>query len=198
MESFEIPTLETERLRLRPLRNGDLDDYAAMKADPEVTRFLGTGEVWDRGRSWRHLAFLIGHWQLGGAGSWALELKETPAFLGVIGYSEPAGWPGLELAWILARRRWGHGYATEGARAALHQALAVWQRDRVISLIHPENRASIRVAERLGQRCEGLIEHNGVNRLCYAVDRESCAIWQPLVQEVLPSARENQGAPPEN
>jgi RimJ/RimL family protein N-acetyltransferase len=174
MDSFEIPILETERLRLRPLRSSDLDDYAAMNADPEVVRYLGDGgEVWDRGRSWRHLAFLIGHWQLGGAGSWALELKETRAFLGVVGYSEPDGWPGLELAWILARRWWGHGYATEGARAALDQALTVWQRDRIISLIHPHNQASIRVAERLGQRCEGVIEHYGRKRLCYAMDRDT-------------------------
>ena len=139
MEPFEVPILETERLRLRPLRSGDIDDYAALNANPEVVRYLGTGEVWDRGRSWRHLAFLIGHWQLGGAGSWALEQKETGAFLGVVGFSEPAGWPGLELAWILARRWWGNGYATEGARAALDQALTVWRRDRIISLIHPDN-----------------------------------------------------------
>jgi RimJ/RimL family protein N-acetyltransferase len=66
MDDLIIPTLETERLRLRPFRRGDIDDYAALHADPEVLRHLATGaEPWDRGRSWRHLAFLIGHWQLG-------------------------------------------------------------------------------------------------------------------------------------
>src|SRR5215468_10618156 len=100
MDTLEIPTLLTERLRLRPFRRSDLDDYAALNADPEVVRHLG-GETWDRGRSWRHLAFLIGHWQLGGSGMWALELKETGTFIGMVGFAEPEGWPGFELAWTL-------------------------------------------------------------------------------------------------
>src|SRR4051794_23984681 len=173
MKPFEVPTLETERLRLRPFRPSDFEDYAALNADPEVRRYLGDGEPWDRGRSWRHLAFLLGHWQLGGAGMWAVEHKETGAFLGVIGFASPEGWPGFELAWILARRWWGHGYATEGARAALAHAFTVLRRDRVISLIHPENQASIRVAERIGERLQGRVHHLGREMLCYGLDRET-------------------------
>ena len=73
MAGLDIPILETERLRLRSFHSNDFEDYAALRADPEVMRYLGGGEVWDRGRSWRHLAFLLGHWQLGGSGIWALE-----------------------------------------------------------------------------------------------------------------------------
>ncbi|HKV12889.1 MAG TPA: GNAT family N-acetyltransferase, partial [Thermoanaerobaculia bacterium] len=172
MNAFEIPTLETERLRLRPFREGDLDDYTALNSDPEVLRYLGCGqEPWDRGRSWRHMAFLLGHWGLAGLGVWVVEHKETGAFLGTTGFAEPAGWPGLELAWALARRFWGHGYATEGARAALAYAFEVCRRERLISLIHPDNRASIRVAERLGERLEGRIHHLGREMLCYGIDR---------------------------
>jgi RimJ/RimL family protein N-acetyltransferase len=173
MDSLVIPTLETERLRLRPFRRSDVDDYAALNADPEVLRYLGgPPEPWDRGRSWRHLAFLLGHWQLGGSGHWAVEQRETGAFLGMVGFSEPEGWPGFELAWKLARRWWGNGYATEGARAALDYAFTALQKDRVISLIHPENRASLRVAERLGERLLGRIDHSGREVLCYGIDRE--------------------------
>jgi RimJ/RimL family protein N-acetyltransferase len=172
--SVEIPVLVTERLRLRELRKSDLDDYAALNADPEVLRYLGGGmEPWDRGRTWRHLAFLMGSWELGEIGTWAVEHRETGEFLGVIGFSFPEGWPGFELAWRLARRWWGHGYATEGARAALDHAFTVLRRDRVISLIHPGNRASIRVAERIGERFQGRIEHLGREMLCYGIDRES-------------------------
>jgi len=169
-----IPTLETERLRLRSFRRSDVEDYAALNADPEVLRYLGGGApVWDPGRSWRHLAFLLGHWQLGGAGMWAVEHRETGAFVGTVGFSSPAGWPGFELAWILARPWWGHGYATEGARAALAHAFIAWKKERVISLIHPENRASIRVAERIGERLQSRIDHLGREMLCYGLDRES-------------------------
>lgn len=171
MDTTAIPTLLTERLRLRAFRQSDLDDYAALKADPEVVRYLGdTGQPWDRGRSWRHLAFLIGHWQLGGLGTWAVEHRESGAFLGAIGFSEPEGWPGLELAWTLAPRWWGHGYATEGARAALDHAFTVRKRDRVISLIHPDNHASIRVAERIGERLRDRIDHFGREMLRYGID----------------------------
>lgn len=170
--SFGIPTLETERLRLRPLRRSDLDDYAALYADREVLRYLGGGpEPWDRRRSWRHMAFLLGHWRLAGSGSWAAERKGTGTFVGVIGFAEPEGWPGLELAWTLARRWWGNGYATEGARAALAHAFTVWRKEHVISLIHPENRASIRVAERIGETLQGSILHLGRQMLCFGIRR---------------------------
>jgi len=109
IEGLDIPILETQRLRLRSFHRGDFDDYAALRADPEVMRYLGGGEVWDRGRAWRHLAFLLGHWQLGGSGIWALEEKATGAFLGMVGFAHPEGWPGFELAWALARHGWGAG-----------------------------------------------------------------------------------------
>jgi RimJ/RimL family protein N-acetyltransferase len=169
---MDIPILETERLRLRPFRGSDFDDYAALKADPEVARYL-SGEVWDRARSWRHLAFLVGHWHLGGTGMWAVEHKETSAFLGLIGFAEPDGWPGFELAWTLARRWWGHGYATEGAGAALAHAFEVLKKDRVISLIFPDNHRSIRVAERLGETLQGRVDLFGKEMQCYGIDRES-------------------------
>jgi RimJ/RimL family protein N-acetyltransferase len=169
-----IPTLETERLRLRPFRRSDVEDYAALNADPEVLRYLGGGgPTWDRGRSWRHLAFLMGHWQLGGAGMWVVEHRETRSFVGTVGFAAPEGWPGFELAWILARRWWGQGFATEGARKALAYAFDTLEKDRVISLIHPDNRASIRVAERIGERLEKRIDHVGREMLCYGLDRET-------------------------
>jgi RimJ/RimL family protein N-acetyltransferase len=179
MAGFEIPVLTTERLRLRGIRKSDLDDYAALYADREVLRYLIAGpEPWDRGRSWRNLAFLLGHWQLAGSGSWVLEHRETGTFVGMVGFSDPEGWPGFELGWILARQWWGQGLATEGARAALDYGFAVLRRDRFISLINPENRASIRVAERLGERLEGRVQHLGREMLCYGVRRGECRTKQ--------------------
>jgi len=176
MDALQIPTLETERLRLRAFRGGDFEDYAAMRTDPEVLRYLDCGPTpWDRGRSWRHMAFLMGHWQLTGSGTWVLEQRETGAFLGVAGFAAPVGWPGFELAWALARRWWGRGYATEGAHAALAHAFTVWHKDRVISLIHPENRASIRVAERIGETLQGRVQLFTREMLCYGIGREAYA-----------------------
>ena len=181
IDPFVIPTLETERLRLRPLRRGDIDDYAALNADPEVMRHVGG--TWDRSRSWRHLAFLIGHWPLGGSGMWALEQRETGAFVGTVGFSEPEGWPGLELAGKLARRWWGYGYASEAARAALAHAFTVLQRNRVISLVRPHNHASIRLVERLGERLEGRTVLAGTEYLVYGIEREPRQGLKPLANK---------------
>jgi RimJ/RimL family protein N-acetyltransferase len=174
IDHFVIPTLKTERLRLRSLRRGDIDDYAALNADPEVMRHVGG--TWDRSRSWRHLAFLIGHWPLGGSGMWALEQRETGAFVGVVGFAQPEGWPGFELAGKLARRWWGYGYASEAARAALAHAFTVLQKNRVISLVRPDNQASIRLVERLGERLEGRTLLAGTDYLVYGIEREGWAL----------------------
>ncbi len=99
MDRPEIPTLETARLRLRELGGKDFEDYAALYADPAVTRLIGDGATWDRARSWRHMAMAVGHWQLEGVGVWVVEERVSAAFVGVIGFWEPATWPGLELAW---------------------------------------------------------------------------------------------------
>ncbi len=173
MDGVGIPTRETERLRLRPFRVSDFDDYAAMCADPEVARYLNVR--FTREQSWRHLAFLVGHWKLRGYGMWAVEHRETGTFLGRIGFADPEGWPGCELAWALVRRCWGHGYATEGARAALALAFTLLNKDRVISLIRPENRASIRVAERIGESLQGHVEVLERDYLIYGIDLESYA-----------------------
>jgi RimJ/RimL family protein N-acetyltransferase len=171
MDAPEIPTLTTERLRLRGIRGSDFEDYAALYADPEVVRFIGTGETWDRGRAWRHMAFAVGHWQLEGTGIWVAEAKSSGEFAGVVGFWEPATWPGFELAYHLARHAWGQGYATEAAKVALAHAFLVWQREHVISLIDPKNLPSIRVAERIGERLEGSIDHLGRPMLLYGLDR---------------------------
>ena len=171
LQTDGIPTLETERLRLRPFRPSDFEDFAAMCADPEVARFLGRGMPLSRELSWGNLAYYTGHWILLGYGIWAVEEKETGLFAGRIGFAQPYGWPGFELAWALARHRWGRGYATEGARAALTWAFEVLGKNRVISLIQPANQASIRVAERLGERPQGRAEILGQEHLVYAIER---------------------------
>jgi RimJ/RimL family protein N-acetyltransferase len=172
MDFPAIPTLETERLLLRPFRADDFENYLAIRTDPEVQRHLDCGPApWSRMRAWNHLAFLIGHWQLRGAGSWALEEKASGAFVGLVGFYQPEDWPGFELAWALARSHWGKGFATEAAQVALDYAFAVLGEDVVISLISPKNAASIRVAERLGQTREGRHPMQSGDRVIYRMTR---------------------------
>lgn len=149
---------ETDRLRLRLFEERDLPALAAMYADAETMRHIGTGQVLTREETWRAIAGMLGHWALRGYGMWAVDIKATGELAGRVGFIDPEGWPGFELGWLLARAHRGHGYATEAARFALDYASTTLGRRRVISLVRPANAASLRVAGRLGMRLEGEIE----------------------------------------
>jgi RimJ/RimL family protein N-acetyltransferase len=173
-------TLETERLILRQWRTEDFEPFARICADPEVMRFLNQeGKPLTRHEAWRNMAFHVGHWHLLGYGHWAVEERASGRFIGRIGFLNPEGWPGFEIGWTLGREYWGKGYASEGARRALRYAFTELGRDHVISLIHPENRASMKVAERLGEKPEGETEVNGIPVLIYGISRET---WAALGQ----------------
>jgi len=144
-----VPELTTERLLLRALRPSDTEAYLALCADAEVMRYV-SGEPLGPDDAWRQLAMLIGHWTLRGFGSWAVEERATGAFVGRIGLHFPEGWPEREFGWALARGFWGRGLATEGCAAALAHGFGELGFSSIISLIHPENRRSRRLAERLG------------------------------------------------
>src|SRR5919198_1241438 len=134
LAAAQVPSLTTERLLLRGFEELDLDEYAAMMADVDVTRYLADSRPLSRSEAWRQMAMILGHWKLRGFGIWAVEERSTGALVGRIGCFEPEGWPGCELAYTLAKQFWGRGYATEGARAALRYAFHELGREHVISL----------------------------------------------------------------
>jgi RimJ/RimL family protein N-acetyltransferase len=66
MIPIEIPSLTTDRIRLRAFRAGDLDAFAAMRANPKVVRYLGTGRTSTPVEVWRMMATFLGQWALRG------------------------------------------------------------------------------------------------------------------------------------
>lgn len=179
MQTINVPRLETERLILRSLTQQDFEDYARIFTDPEVMLYIGEGKPLGRLDAWRQMAATIGHWFLRGYGLWAVEQKSSGKLIGRVGFFNPAEWLGFELGWALARDAWGKGYATEAARRALAYGFDEMQREKVISLIDPNNRASIKVAERLGEKVTGATELFGHKVLIYGIDR---AEWQATQQ----------------
>lgn len=163
--------IETDRLILRMFREDDFDQHAEIAGDAEVVRYLGEGRPLARWEAWRQMAMILGHWQLRGYGPWAVEERETGKLLGRIGFFNPEGWPGFELGWVLAKSAWGRGFATEGAHAALRFAFEELQASRVISLIHPLNKRSIKVAMRIGESLEGRTQLQGKEALIYGIQR---------------------------
>ena len=142
------PTLQTERLILRPPEQGDLDAWAELFGNPESARFIGGART--RPESWRTLALVTGMWPLRGFGTFAVVEKATGRWVGRVGPWQPEGWPGTEVGWGLARETWGKGYATEAATAAIDWAFSTLGWDEVIHSIDPDNVNSQKVAQRLG------------------------------------------------
>ena len=169
MRRMTIPTLTSERLVLRAFRDQDIDGYARSCDDEEVMRFLG-GTL-SREDAWRQMAMLLGHWQLRGYGMWALEDRSTGAFVGRCGFHRPDGWPGLEIGWMVMREYWGRSLAHEAASTALDYGFGVLGFEYVISLIHPENTRSLRLAERLGEHYAGRARVRGYDVLMYRLER---------------------------
>jgi ribosomal-protein-alanine N-acetyltransferase len=146
--------IETPRLRMRPFRESDLDDLARLYADAEVVRYLGEGKTLDRAATWRQMALFLGHMQMRGYATLAIELRATGQFVGEGGPWNPEGWPMLEVGWVVDPRHQGQGIATEAGRAALDWCFANLGVDEVCSLIRPDNAASARVAQKLGARLD--------------------------------------------
>ncbi len=146
------PTLETENLKLRPFKDGDVDDYFGVLDSPEVRRWLHIPESLDRSDAWQQMAWFVGQWELRGTGHWALEEKKSGQFVGRAGLHRPErhDWPGVEVGWLLHPDYWGRGYATEAGAAAVRYGFEDLQVDKLFSCILPENHRSQAVAKRLG------------------------------------------------
>ena len=152
-----IPNIETERLRLRGYRHEDFDDYAAMWADPVVTRFIG-GKPISREASWTRFLRQLGVWQAFGFGFWVVEDKATGAFLGEAGFHDlkrdlkPSLEGTLETGWGFVPPAHGKGIATEVVAAIIAWGEKNRPDMRMTCLIDPGNAASRRVAEKFGFR----------------------------------------------
>ena len=150
------PSLETERLLLRPGRAAeDLDALAAMNADADVMRWVAPNRPLSRAESADLLDRIVRHWDEHGFGLWAVEPREAGAgCIGVAGLAIPsflpAVLPAAEVGWRLAPPWWGRGYATEAARASVDFGFARLGLRVIVSIIDEHNARSLAVARRLG------------------------------------------------
>ena len=163
------PTLETERLILRPPQQSDFDAWARFSADPTAMATLGG--VQTEGTAWRALAGVAGSWALLGFGMFSVLEKSTGQWVGRLGPWCPAGWPGTEVGWGLVPAVWGRGYATEGATAAMNFAVDELGWSSIVHCIAPDNAPSQRVAAHLGSTCRG------AGRLPAPLDTLAIELW---------------------
>ena len=173
--SLDVLQVETPRLILRVPRLEDLDPWAAMMADEETARFIGG--VVSREVMWRGLMTMIGAWHATGVSMFSVVEKSTGRWVGRLGPWMPEGWPGPEVGWAIVRDRWGRGYATEGAAAAMEFAFNRLGWTDVIHSIAPDNIASQHVARKLGSR------NRGPGRLPPPFTESPVDIWGQTLEE---------------
>ena len=170
--------LLTPRLRLRPWTT-DPDDLARLSdiyGREEVTRWLGgpptVGPV-ELVARWAEIPRVHSC-----CGCWAIEVRGgAPDVVGTVLLKPlPDGVGEVEVGWHLHPDSWGHGYATEAARAVVERAFGAGLPE-VYAVVRPGNEASLAVCRRLG------MERLGRMRRWYDVELEAFRLMAPPVVE---------------
>lgn len=149
---MDQPTVETERLVLRPFVDEDAPRYRDIMTTPEVSAALYVPDDFGLAQAWAQMAMWRGQFALRGTGQWAVDEKASGRMIGRAGTHRPErlDWPGIEIGWVLDPDRWGHGFATEAGGASVEWAFAHHDVGELFSVILPDNGPSAAVARRLG------------------------------------------------
>jgi RimJ/RimL family protein N-acetyltransferase len=167
-----MPVLETARLILRPFHEDDVDLLAELMANPDFMRFsLG---VFSREQTAAFLEKILDWNRAGLPSQFAVILRENSKLIGYCGFlhQDVDGTNQIEIAYRLHPNYWGRGLATEAAQAVRDHAFGDLNLPRVISLIHPDNLPSRRVAEKNGMNVEKKTVFRGFPTLVFAITRE--------------------------
>lgn len=163
-----VPTIETERLILRPYRRDDFPAYAALFADAEVTRFVG-GVPFSREQAWTRFLRQVGMWHYFGFGFLVLQDRATGQFIGEAGFHDlhrgisPSVEGTMETGWALSPRSHGQGLATEAVSAALKWGDQQFPSLKKTCIIDIGNLPSLRVASKLQFKETGRTTYHGAN-----------------------------------
>jgi ribosomal-protein-alanine N-acetyltransferase len=153
-----LPTLETDRLLLRMMGPGDVEDVFAYASDPEVARFV----TWDHHASLedsaRYVEYMMGRHERGEVSEWGMDLREDGRLIGTCGF---LGWSPpharAEVAFALSRRYWNRGLMTEAVGRVVAFGFDRMGLNRVEARCLVDNVAARRVLEKAGMRREGTL-----------------------------------------
>ena len=164
--------VETERLILRHLTAHDVDAILAVIGHVEAMKYYPKTFSRDDAGQW--VTRNQERYRNDGYGLFAVVLKSDGEVIGDCGLvrQEVEGETLLEVGYHLRRDQWGHGYATEAARACMTYAFGNLRAEKIVSLIRAENLPSRHVAERNGMKVERQVMFHGLSHLMYAITRE--------------------------
>jgi len=158
--------LQTERLIFRDWTLADVDAFHLICADERVMRFVGAGQPWSRDATERFISDAIKMLAAHDYCQWALVHKVDARLIGYCGFVPAA--EGIEIGWRLATQYWGQGLASEAARIGLTYGFETLGCERIIATIQTANRASIRLAKKLGMTPESHFVRDGRSVIVYS------------------------------
>jgi [ribosomal protein S5]-alanine N-acetyltransferase len=148
-------TLKLARLQLRRPKLTDADALFAIGSDPEVARFADWPLNAERGPALERLRQRAEQWESGAEYYWVITLLRDDRAIGAC--STRVQLQAADVGYLLDRRHWGHGYATEAARAIVEWAFSTPPIRRVWATCDTQNVASARVLEKIGMTREGTL-----------------------------------------
>ena len=157
-----IPTLTTSRLTLRPFSLADDISLHQIMNEPGIMQYFPRTDPPDMQRVQKIIQNQFNQWEEYHLGWWAV----AP-----YGQKELIGWNGLqylpetgevEVGYLLSKKFWGQGYATEGAQASIEYGFQHFKFDEIIGLTHPENTASQNVLKKCGMSFTHQAEYFGI------------------------------------
>ncbi|MEV0715866.1 GNAT family N-acetyltransferase [Asanoa sp. NPDC050611] len=161
----------TARLAFREMTDDDLDDMAALLGDPAVMGYYPRPYTRSEAGDW--IAWNRRLYRDHGHGLWIVSLRETGEFVGDCGLTPQTidGVTDVEVGYHVRSGLQGRGLATEAAAACRDHARDVVGTDRLIAIVHPDNRPSRRVAEKIGLHLEkSTVNGRGTPVVIYATN----------------------------
>jgi [ribosomal protein S5]-alanine N-acetyltransferase len=168
-----VPSMElqTSRLLLRPFHEEDVDAMAELFANPDFMRF-SLGVFTERKQTVTFIEKVMDWDRTSMPSQFAVVPRGEDTVIGYCGFYHHPEVPGeVEIGYRLHPDYWNRGLITEAARAVRDHGFQDWKLPRVISLIHPKNIPSRRVAEKNGMTIEKQITFRGFPTLMYAISR---------------------------
>ncbi|MFG1817608.1 GNAT family N-acetyltransferase [Kribbella sp. NPDC049174] len=153
------PTIETERLVIRPWQDTDASDALVIYGDEQVTRWLTPAMSWVP--NVLTMRDVLHRWKaqdVAPASHWAVELRDTRRVIGGVAVLRLEPWEDLEIGWQLARTAWGHGYAAEAGAALADWTMHHTDVEELFALVGPTNARAAGTAKRIGMELIGETE----------------------------------------
>lgn len=178
-EKIKTPTLETERLVLRPLDETDADALHRISNEPPVRRYLWDDEPVSKATIDGVVSRSVRMFLDECLGLFGGRLRGNEALAGFRGFVRLGSMDEVKLAYGISPGLWGRGLATEAAWACLRYAFTRTVLERVSAGADAPNIASLRVIEKLGMRPIGHINPDAPDEPYYALSRASFRAGSP-------------------